>query len=212
MSDLTPEALMTPEVEAARGAIAAKKTDPAFGKLFASGDAAARAEMSRLHVAGYPDAPPAADAPPPAAPPAADAPPADPKLYKLDYAHGQEINRALDTEARGLFHDMGLPQPVAKLASDLLQKAEARESRFTDAELKLQAAASEFKLRSMFGVRYQAKMDAARSVIKSLPAEKYKRVVLWLDRSGVGNDPLLITQLATLAEQRDARASLAEKR
>lgn len=203
----TPEAMQ---------ALAAAKADPAFIEAYLSGDEAAKAKMTELQTAAHPGHQPddvsarfdvaaavagaeqegmTQDIPPP------EPPPASPSLYKFDYMPGEKIDAAVDAEVRGLMHEAALPQ---SLASYLFKEASKITALPDPATIELQKRSAEFQLRTRWGSDYDAKLAAAKSVLKSLPPAKYARAIAILDRTGLGNNVLLVARLAALGEQRAA--------
>lgn len=132
--------------------------------------------------------------------------PAEGKPYEFDYGTG-EIDPKFVNEAQGLCRAMELPQWLAKYTSKQYVKAESalKAGRLTQADIELAHSKAEFQLRGLWGDQYEAKVRAAQSTIRHLPADKQARVVDILSVTGLGNDPLLISHLATLAQHRAAR-------
>jgi hypothetical protein len=133
--------------------------------------------------------------------------PAEGQPYEFDYSGAPEINSGFVNEMQGLCRDMALPGWLAKYMSKQYVKAEAayNAGQLTQANLALQRSKAEFTLRGLWKDQYVAKMQAARSVVLSLPAEKRDRVMQLLDGSGMGNDVVLLSHLATFAQHRAAR-------
>jgi hypothetical protein len=133
--------------------------------------------------------------------------PRDGRPYEFDYSGAHEINSGFVNEMQGLCRDMALPGWLAKYMSKQYVKAEAayNAGQLTRANLALQRSKAEFALRGLWKDQYAAKMQAARSVVLSLPAEKRDRVMQLLDSSGMGNDTVLLSHLATFAQHRAAR-------
>ena len=203
----------SPEAAAARAEHAALMADPQFVAKFNSKDPVvageALAQSQRLNRIGFPGETQTAhayvqhDSAAPSDP--RDGPPATPSEYRFDYAPGATVDAARDAEYRDLLHSAGLPTHVAKVAFDALNRAaaEAAAGKFpTPAELELQARSGEARLRSMWGDAFEQKVTAAKSVLKAMPPDKCARLIQLLDRTGVGNNVMLVTQLATLGEMR----------
>lgn len=129
------------------------------------------------------------------------APPIDPKDYRFDPAPaGLSYDTALEQKARGWFHEAGVPQWLARnLAREWNRAIENPPDAGRVAQ---DAAATEKSLRRQWGDRYDAKIEAAQSMIRSL---KDDEVADLLDRSGLANSEYLIRQLVALAESRMRR-------
>ncbi len=209
-----PAPVDTAARDTARAELAAKKSDAGFIAKYLSGDAAAKAEMARLQQAAHPGdigdgKSLQAEGRPEAAADAMDDVPASPAKYQFEY-RGGEVDRALDSEARELFHGAGLPNTLAKQFFDGYEKIVAEVKKTGKApspvEIELGARSAEAKLQGMWGDKYPQKIEAARSVLKALPPEQYERAIAILDRTGLGNNAALIANLAAFAERRAANA------
>jgi hypothetical protein len=75
----------------------------------------------------------------------------------------------------------------------------------TPHSIALQRQKSEYALRTIWKDQYEMKVQAAQSVLFSLPSDKRERVMQLLRASGVGNDTVLVSQLASLAQHKAAR-------
>jgi hypothetical protein len=129
------------------------------------------------------------------------APPPDPKEYRFDpVPSGVPYDAALERRARGWFHKVGVPQWLARNV--------AREWNRTienppDADrIASDAATTEKSLRRQWGDQYDAKIEAARSLIRSFKNDEMTDL---LDRSGMANSEYLIRQLVALAEGRGTK-------
>lgn len=129
------------------------------------------------------------------------APPADPRDYHLEPAPpGVPYDAALEQKARGWFHAAGVPQWLARNVAREWNRA--IENLPDEKRIASDAATTEKMLRRRWGDQYDAKIDAARSLIRSL---KNDEVIDLLDRSGLTNSEYLIRQLVSLAEARGGR-------
>ena len=126
------------------------------------------------------------------------APPADPKDYRFDPSpHGLPHDIALEQKARGWFHQAGLPQWLARNVAREWNRTLERQP--DPRQIAGAAAATERSLRRTWGDRYESKIDAARSLVRSLKSDEVANL---LDRSGLANNEYLIRQLVALAESR----------
>ena len=127
-------------------------------------------------------------------------PPPEPAGYRFD-ATAPELEHDADLErsARQWFHEVGVPQWLARnIVTEWNRQAALR----PDAEtVALQAEATEAALRRDWGDQYEAKIERARALITTLGDES---IVGLLDRSGLANSEYLIRQLVSLAEHREA--------
>jgi hypothetical protein len=132
--------------------------------------------------------------------------PAEGRRYEFDYSNVPEINNAFVGEMDSLCRQMELPGWLARYMGKAYVKAEAahRAGQLTQANMALQRSKAEYALRTLWKDEYVPKMKAARSVVLSLPAEKRDRVMQLLDDSGLGNDTVLLSHLATFAQHRAA--------
>ena len=78
------------------------------------------------------------------------------------------------------------------------QKADAN-------SIELERQKSEYALRGLWKDQYEAKIQAVQSVVHNLPPEKRERVMQLLGDSGLGNDTVLLSHLASLAQHRATR-------
>jgi hypothetical protein len=133
--------------------------------------------------------------------------PAEGKPYEFDYTGVPEINSAFVNEMQGLCRDLALPGWLARYVSKQYVKAEAahRAGQLTPHSIALQRQKSEYALRTIWKDQYEMKVQAAQSVLFSLPSDKRERVMQLLRASGVGNDTVLVSQLASLAQHKAAR-------
>lgn len=76
----------------------------------------------------------------------------------------------------------------------------------TNNDIEIAHNKAEFTLRQMWPApgEYEAKVRAAQSTIKHLSADKQARILEILTVTGMGNDPLLMSHLANLAQHRAA--------
>ena len=174
-------------------------------------DPAARAEIARLEKIEAGEAPDAGDDGKTAAPgEVTDMPPSSPNLYQLPYETVPgELDKAMDAEGRELFHAAGLPNDLArhifKSWNSLAARIDATGNLPSPIDVELGARAAEATLRRVWGGEYDAKMEAAQSVLKALPPEKYERAMDILNHTGIGNDQYLVMRLAGLGERRAAK-------
>lgn len=180
------------------GSLVAALQDPAH-----PGHKSATAHRRSLYVSAYggETAEPGAPTPEDRNTAAADdffVPPDDPKDYRFDPApYGLPYDGELDRKARGWFHQSGVPQWLARnIVSEWNRAIERR----PDAErIEHDAAAAERSLRQSWGDRYDAKVAAAQSLVRSL---KDDEAMSLLDGSGLANNEYLIRQLVALTESR----------
>lgn len=126
--------------------------------------------------------------------------PANAKDYCFDPApHGLPYDAELEQKARGWFHEAGIPQWLARNVVREWNRTIERQPDPRRAESA--AAATERSLRRTWGDRYEARIDAARSLVRSLKSDE---VMDLLDRSGLANNEYLIRQLVALAESRSS--------
>lgn len=131
-------------------------------------------------------------------------PPDDPKDYRFDPApYGLPYDGELDRKARDWFHQSGVPQWLARnIVSEWNRTIERR----PDAErIENDAAATERSLRQSWGDKYDAKVAAAQSLVRSL---KDGEAISLLDSSGLANNEYLIRQLVALTERRHGARNL----
>lgn len=131
-------------------------------------------------------------------------PPEDPKDYRFDSApYGLPYDGELDRKARCWFHQGGVPQWLARnIVSEWNRAIERR----PDAErIENDAAATERALRRSWGDKYDAKVAAAQSLLRSL---KDDEAMSLLDSSGLANNEYLIRQLVALIESRHGEDDL----
>ena len=184
-------------------------------------DRAKVAELARLNAIAYPDVPdtPGAEADTgmvdsvtQAALAAASDVPDSPEKYRFDDLRpaGMQIDKALDSEVRNLFHEMGLSQSAARTLVLEWEKASevARIAGrpLTETEITNRRDVVAQELRQLWGSDAGRKADLALSVIAALPADKRDRVAELLVASGLNNSKAVIVHLAGLAEARAVKS------
>lgn len=186
--------------EQARSEIERLRTDPQFVARYTSGDKAALEQMNRLQEQGAAprDGGGALSASKAAATEDSIRAPATPDLYT--FQPPADVDTELEAEARQLMHGMGLPQPVAAYAYDAWNRAAQNPQ--DELSRSVAHANAESQLRAAWGDKYEQQVSAARSVIDALPASQRSRALELLDCTGLGDDPILIKQLATIAGAR----------
>jgi hypothetical protein len=126
------------------------------------------------------------------------APPPDPKDYRFDPApDGAPHDVELERKARGWFHQAGIPQWLAR--NVVSEWNRAIEKQLDHKQTAGFAASTERSLRRTWGDRYESRVAAAQSLVRSL---KSSEVIDLLDRSGMANNEYLIRQLVALTEGR----------
>jgi hypothetical protein len=125
-------------------------------------------------------------------------PPSDPKDYRFDPSpHGLPYDHEMEQKARGWFHQAGIPQWLAR--NVVREWNRTVEKQPDPRQLIGAAAATERSLRRTWGKKYEPRIDAARTLVRSLKSDE---VMYLLDRSGLANNEYLIRQLVALAESR----------
>lgn len=125
--------------------------------------------------------------------------PGDYKLKRPVSAHGEEFNLEIEQAARQLMHSAGLNQTAANV---VYEAAFERDTPPTEQEAKLDAAKTISQLRGMWGEQTNAKVEAAREVINSLPPAQQEAAKALLEATGAGNNPKVISQLAQIGMYR----------
>jgi hypothetical protein len=197
--------------------------DPDFAKAFANGDHNARARWNELRgqaigadsvlaarpaLASAPDYNTTADAD-------IFAPPSGPHGYSETLDRNQVKTRAdeakleqLDIGIRKALHAAGLDSGTGNYIIGALNRV-AREQPKPDA-IAVRHARNIEALRERWGDGFEAKLNAARTVLQGIPEADRKGFIKLLDASGLGADQWLTQRLAAIGEYRASRKAAAK--
>lgn len=133
-------------------------------------------------------------------------PPADPSAYTFPYEQGADLDaeqQQQDTTLRTWMHAAGLPADIGSAIASDVDAFASRVAGFTEEQHQLQQRETLATLERAFGEARTAELvKLARGLVAQLDAKHGGAVSAWLDATGVGNSPNLITQLALHAERR----------
>lgn len=133
-------------------------------------------------------------------------PPADPSAYTFPYEPGTELDaeqQQQDATLRTWMHDAGLPADIGSAIAKDVDQFALKVANYTDGQHQLEQRETLATLERAFGEARTAELvKLARGLVTQLDAKHGGAVSAWLDATGVGNSPNLITQLALHAERR----------
>lgn len=175
------------------GGVAVASATPAYvsdwpateKELIAMGDAEARGETMEQHAANV------------AQQNLVDNPPARMHEYKISYGPGEIDDPAVlagDTKVREYLAAGGLPKGAGDAIVSEAQKVSTTWAAMEPPARELWMREQNFKLKSMWGEKYEANITAARDVVTAIE-KKSSGLVSMLRNSGAANSAFVIVQL-----------------
>ena len=186
----------------ARAQLEALRQDPKFvlaylngGSTIAGRAAASQVERLLKIAAGGADVGPGKPAAAGDAAPGADGPLASPGEYRVQLPGGLQPLPELDSLARELAHGAGATQVELDQLAVVYEGARTSGRTFS-----VESGTAELVGKLGEGAA-RTEIEAARGVLRAMPAAQRAKAVEMLEQTGLGNDPAMIRQLARMAKR-----------